>query len=258
MIEPPSFSSTLSTEQLQKTIECLQADLVASQRLALLGTMSAMVAHEINNLMTPILARAEFALSTGSPADMRRTVERSKAHVQRAIAVTEQLLGLAQGAKQPPQPCSVSRAVQEAIAAIVRPLDKDGIELVISVPENLHVHAHFDLLEQVLLNLLLNAQQAMQGMRGCLRISAQSDGDHIIIEVRDAGRGLPADQIENTINPFLAAPYSTEPRAWQSVGLGLNVCRMIVQQHAATIQAEANEGPGCTIRLRWPAAPSPN
>lgn len=252
----PPIDPHRSIERLQATIDRLEADLIATQRLATLGSMGAMVAHEINNLMTPILARAEFALSTGSPADMRRTVERSKVHVQRAISVTERLLGLANPEESPREACSVAGAVQEAIEAAMRPFEKDGIELIVAIPEDLHVAAQFDLLQQVLLNLLLNARQAMEGVRGRLRISARQEDEHVLIDICDAGKGIFPERLDGVINPFLAAPHAADAHSWQSVGLGLNVCRIIAQQHGATITAFANDGTGCTFQLRWPAAPA--
>ncbi len=250
----PPIEPRDTTEQAQAAISRLEADLIGAQRLAMLGTMAAMVAHEINNLMTPVLARADFALSTGDPTDMRQAVERSKAHVQRAISVTERLLGLAHAEECPREPCSVAHAVQEALEAATRPFEKDGIELIVTIPEDLHVQAQSDLLQQVLLNLLLNARQAMEGVRGCLRISARPEGAHVLIDVCDGGRGIPPERLEGVINPFLAAPYAADATGWQSVGLGLNVCRIITQRHGATVSAFANDGRGCTFRLRWPKA----
>lgn len=256
---PPASASThadpnTTIDHLQASVDRLEADLIATQRLALLGTMSAMVAHEINNLVTPILARAEFALSTGMPADMQKALERSRAQVKQVVAVTERLLGLAKTEPNPVESCSVAQAVCEAIETTARPLDKDGVELHVSVPDEIRVRATLVLLGQVLLNLLLNARQAMRGMRGKLTISARRDGQHVIIDVCDSGKGIAPERLQNVVNPFLATSQLDEPRAWQAVGLGLNVCRMIAQQHHATIEALPNRERGCTFRLRWPAA----
>ncbi len=242
-------------EDLQAVIQRLQAELVACQRLAMLGSMAAMVAHEFNNLLTPITARAEAALMSGDDVPfMRKALERALVQAQRAMAVTRHLLDLAHNQARPVETCSLAAAVREAIETMTRPLDKDGIELRVSVPEHLLVCAREDLLCQVLLNLLLNARQAMKGGGGQLSVAAVAHNDHIQIDVRDSGCGIPRELLDNVFNPFLAANPHERANDWHAVGLGLSVCRVIAHHHGATIQGLANEDRGCTFRLCWPAA----
>jgi signal transduction histidine kinase len=249
----PPLDPTETLAQLEATVGGLEADLIACHKLALLGSLSAIVVHEIKNLMTPVLARAELALSTGAPADMQKALDRTCVHVQRAISVTERLLAVAKSREQPLESCSVAAAVREAVETATRPFEKDGIELRVSVADDLRVGAHRDLLEQVLLNLLLNAREAMKGLRGKLAINARRDGACVIIDVCDSGSGIPAERLEHVINPFFAIPEHAQPHAWQAVGLGLNACRIIARRHGATLEALANPERGCTFRLRWPA-----
>ena len=243
-----------TVESLKTANRDLQAELIACQRLALLGSLAAMVAHEFNNLLTPILARAEAALMGDDVAFMRKTLERAVVQSQRAMAVTRHLLDLAQDGDRPTGACSVARAVRDAIETMTRPLEKDGIELRVAVPDELHVRAREDLLCQLLLNLLLNAHRAMKDVPGPLTVSAMAKGDYVQIDVRDSGRGMTGDLLTNVINPFLARDPRSRPNDWQQVGLGLSVCRMIAHQHGATIEGLTNEDRGCTFRLRWPAA----
>lgn len=235
-------------------VQQLQQELIACQRLALLGNMAAMVAHEFNNLLTPIMARAEAALGETDPAYLRKTLERIAIQAQRAMIVTERLLDLAHGQPQPVEDCSLADAVREALATLTRPLEKDGIELHFHVPEELRVAAHPDLLCQVLLNLLLNARRAMRDQPGRLSVTAAARGEQVQIDVRDNGRGLSAAHLNDKVNPFLAADPHAQPNDWQQVGLGLSVCRMIAHHHGATIRGLANPDGGCTFQLLWPTA----
>jgi len=240
-------------EEAQAAVRRLEAGLIAAQRLALLGTMSAMIAHEIKNLVTPVLGGAEFALRTREPGDMQKALERARTQAQKLGAVAERLLRLARNEPVPLESCAVADAVREALETATRSFAKDGIEVVVAVPQHLRVRAQAGLFEQVLLNLLLNARQAMQGRRGRLEISAVRDGECVIIDVRDNGVGIPPERLEHVINPFLAGADLQEPLAWQPVGLGLNVCRIITSKHGATIQARPHDGQGCTFRVHWPA-----
>lgn len=243
-----------SPEELRAIISALRHELVACQRLALLGSLAAMIAHEYNNLLTPIIARVEAALSMPDDVQyMRKTLERTLLHSQRAVSISKNLLEMAHDQHCPIEQCSVAAAVREAIETMIRPLDKDNIHLHVDVPDNLHVNAREDLLCQVLLNLLLNARRAMNG-GGTLSITALHRDGCAQIDVRDSGKGIPRELLDTVFNRFLAADPSTRPHDWQQVGLGLSVCRMITHQHGASLRALPNEGPGCTFRLCWPLA----
>jgi signal transduction histidine kinase len=250
----PQPLSAAATD-LEAVVRGLQAELIACQRLAAMGSMMAMITHEFNNLLTPLMARAEAALM-GEPdiAFMRKALERTLVQSQRALAVAQHLLDMAHDRPRPTQPCGVARAVREALDTMTRPFEKDGIDVRVAVAEDLQVCARQDLLCQVLMNLLLNARQAMKGIEGPLSISAAERDGHVEIEICDRGQGIPADVLNQVVNPFLAADPQSRPNDWQQVGLGLSVCRMIAHDFGATIQASANEGRGCTFRVRWPTS----
>ena len=243
-----------SADALKARIADLQEELVACQRLALLGNLAAMAAHEFNNLMTPIIARVEAALTSGDVPFMRKALERSLVQAQRAITLSRHLLDRAHNDGQDLGVCSAAGAVREAVETATRPFEKDGIELRVAVPDDLQVGAREELLCQVLLNLLLNARQAMKGLSGPLSITAAASGDHVEIDVQDSGKGLPPEMSVARLNAFLAAEPSQNPNDWQQIGLGLSVCRLIARRHGATIQVSANADRGCTFRLCWPLA----
>ncbi len=243
-------------EQVPVVLRQLESQIAAQHRLALLGTMSAMVAHEFNNLMTPVLAYAKEAVRTGRSDLMRKALERTVRQTERAVAVSRRLLELAHGAAAQAQACPLRRIVDDAILSATRPFEKDGIELFVSVDPRLRVKAEPLLLEQVLLNLLLNARQALHEGGGRIGVSAEADGDCVIITISDTGRGISEDDIRHRINPFLASSTSAEANDWHAVGLGLNVCRFLAQRQGARIEADATppQQRGCTFRLLWPRA----
>ncbi len=233
----------------------LSADaLLAYQRQALLGSTAAVIAHEFNNLMTPVLARAEYALLRNDVPMMRKALECVIRQTQQAMEVTRLLLELAEGHVPQPQACDVAEAIDDAVRALVRPLEKDGIRLEVQVEEAPAVHADPILLRQVLTNLLLNARQAIGRGPGRIRVAARREADRVVLEIRDNGCGIDPERLEQVINPFLAADPLTDATDWQQIGLGLHACRLIARQFGATLQAEANADRGCTFRLDWPAA----
>jgi signal transduction histidine kinase len=251
----PARPPARTVRELEAVLAATQAELIACQRRAVLGSLAGMAVHEFNNLMTPIVARVEAALNDHDPAFTRKTLERTLVQAQRAISLCGHLLGFARDRVLPVEPCSVAGVVQEAIESAARPFEKDGIELRVTVPAELQVYARTDLLCQVLLNLLVNARQALKGKSGLMAISAHADGEYVQIDVRDNGQGIPADKLARVVNPFLAADPTRLAAGTPGVGLGLSVCRLIAFQHGASLRALGNEGPGCTFRLRWPRRP---
>lgn len=252
---PVMHASPIEPSDLSRTIDELEAQIVALHQPALLGASAAMVAHEFNNLLTPLLVRAQDALDRDDPAAMRKTCEKAIVQAQRAIQLCRHLMGVASAnGEHGPRSCRVLDAVNEAVQSLFRPFEKDGITFTAKIDRDIAVTADPVLLHQVLLNLLLNARKAMETTRGFLAVSAARDDGFVVIDVRDSGVGFPDDRMDTLLNPFLRADEREQPRDWLTIGLGLAVCRKIARENGATIEAFPNDGPGCTFRIRWPAA----
>lgn len=243
----------MSADVSTASVEQLQQQLVDCQRQAILGSLSGTIAHEYNNLMMPVLERAKDAVARDDVAAMRKALTITVRQTEKALRFTQRVLELARGEALPMKACRVAELVDHAIAATVRPFEKDGIRLELQIPEGLHIRAQPLLFVQVLLNLFLNARQAMKDHCGTLRISACADGDVVVIAVSDTGRGMSPEMLNDVVNAFLAAKANARLGDGGGVGLGLTVCRTIAQQHGATIRARADDGGGCTFELRWPA-----
>lgn len=217
-----------------------------------MGTLTAMVAHEISNLATPVLARAEVALESGDAEATRAALARAAGSLQRAVDLARRLLSASAAHEVTTTDCPLESAVHEALELATRPLSADGIELRTSIPAGLTLRADPVLLTQLLLNLIINARRAMQGGGGMLSISGALEAGRAIVRVTDSGRGIPAGRVADRFNPFLSA-RDDQPADWHPVGLGLSVCRTIARLHDADMQIESDSGRGCTITLRWPA-----
>lgn len=238
----------------EQTIQALQKELINCQRYNLLGSVAGLMAHEFNNLMTPVLARAQDAVERDDVAAMRKALTVTVNQTTKAIDVTRRLLELAGGAPGAARPCVLRSAVDDAIAAAVRPFPKDGIELTVGVPDELTVRAEPVLLAQVLLNLLLHARHNITERTGRIAIRAAADQSFARIEVADNGNGTPRERIENAIAPFLASDVHSNPCDLDGVGLDLNACRTIVQFHGGRMTARPATDTGCVIECCWPIA----
>ena len=249
-LKPPNVAAE-DVKKLHDSISQLEQKLIASQRLAVLGSISAMIAHELNNLMTPTQNWLELALGADDLAYAHKCVGKAKNQTERANMVAKRLIDLAKGDALATESCSAAQVVEVAVATIRRTFEKARIKLNVSVPDDLYVRAQPHLLAQVLLNLLLNARAALEKQPGSVKISARRDGDYVVLDIHDTGKGLTPQQLDEVINPFLSVQDECGPD-WDSVGLGLSACRLITQEHGAALEGLANDGPGCTFRLRWP------
>jgi len=223
---------------------------VAYQRQLLLGSIASMVAHELNNLMAPVLSRAQLAQMTQAPDSIAKAVEVAARNTEHAVSISRRLLEMAQGLDAEPRSYPVREALDRVGLTFARPMDKDGIDYAEDIADGLAVQADPILFDQVLMNLLLNARKATE--RGRIRVVAAPVDGQARVEVIDNGVGIEPERMDKVIRPFLAAPPDHDPHSWVHVGLGLHACRWIVNQHNGRIEAEGNEQGGCTFRVYWP------
>lgn len=232
-------------------------DVAELHRRAQMGDLTLMLAHELNNLMTPLLARAEFALKRGKPQDHGATLERVLVQARRANDLAQRLIDYSQARTLDFESRPVQPLWEEALATLPRPLEKDGINLSASIDQGLTVRTSGDLLVQVLFNLIVNARDALANRSGSISCAAfAADEDSVIIRVTDTGPGIPAAQLEDTYNPFLADAQepALQSESRKCIGLGLRVCRYIVHLHHGSIRMGPNQGAGLAVELRLPSA----
>lgn len=230
----------------------VSAEALVHERYALLGSVASIVAHEFNNLMTPVLARSQAALTYDDARLTRKALECTVSQTQRAIDICRRLLELANCRPVEQTVVPVAAAVQAALTAAARPLEKDNIVCNVQVSNGICVRADAILFQQILLSFIQDARERLTS-GGRLEISARPEGDCVRIEVSDSSSRFTPEQIERVVNPFLRSSVLERPADDANLGHPLNAVRTIAHLHEATIQAVASES-GCTFRLRWPAA----
>jgi len=243
--------------QLSAKFDLLKAQVRQAQQLANLGTAAATLAHEVNNLLTPIRAYAEYALTSDDHELMRKalTVTNKNAHMM--IAMSSRILEISSAKPQQMEPVTVRAVIEDALASLCRELPKDGIDLEINVDESLAVRADPLQLQQVLFNLFLNAREAMSATHsGRLTISAARHEDNVVIEIRNSGDSIPVELLPCLFEPFQTSkPVEREGRS-RCGGLGLALCRDLIEENDGTIQvtSDAEKGTVFTITLSAPPA----
>ena len=261
----PTLERTLDAQlaAAQRQLDDVKEQLAGSQRLAAIGTIAAVIAHEFNNLLTPMVSYSQFAMATAEKADpdmalIRKALSKSYQASSKAGRICNSMLSLARGEPTAFGPVLVQTLVDEVLNVLARDPQKDGIALRVQVQPGLAVHGDPVQLEQVLLNLLINARQAMLGKGGALTVKAAAVEDGTVrLQVIDTGPGIPAKVLPKIFEPFFTTKGTSAARGEaRGSGLGLCICREIVEHHGGRIDVASTVGRGTTFTLSLPSGPA--
>jgi PAS domain S-box-containing protein len=232
----------------------LEAQLRQSQRLESVGQLAGGIAHDFNNFLSVIRGYARFLVDgLDEDAPLRSDAEEIERAAERASKLTNQLLVFSRHERVPHRAVDVAEVLSGLTSLLARTLG-EHVSLYTDVERPLRrVEADPSQIEQVLVNLAVNARDAMQG-GGELRISLANvasglDGaDAVRLTVRDSGAGMPPEGVERAFEPF----YTTKPKG-EGTGLGLATVYGIVTQAHGTIEIDSAPGAGTTIEVLLPA-----
>lgn len=234
-----------------------------TQKLEALGTLAGGIAHDLNNILTPILAYAELGkMQAADNPELLAKFATIESCSQRAAELIRRILSFSRKQKIDVQPLDLRQSIQE-FTKMLRRLIREDITLSVVLPENLWpVLADRSQMEQVLINLVVNARDAMES-GGELRISVENTsvaahslydvdsrevcGDFVVLTVSDQGCGIDAKKIAMVFDPFF-----TTKEAGKGTGLGLATVHGIVTQHDGHIVVESEEGRGSSFRIFLP------
>lgn len=216
-------------DALSHEVNQLRHEVVWSDRLTTLGTMSAVLAHEYNNLLTPIGSYAQLALANPDDAELtEKALHAAVRGVEQAKAIAQATLGMARpGELEQDHAASLKQSLEHAVACIGPALHQDEIELCLSVPD-LEVAMPAIQLQQVLINLIDNARKALSERHGSRKIvvAGKQEQGGVRIEVADNGPGIPEGMRERLFDAFATGRASETGQA--GTGLGLRICKDLV------------------------------
>ena len=219
-----------------------------SEQLASVGRLAAGVAHEINNPLTGVLAFADLLREKENmDAQDREDLELIIRETKRARDIVKGLLDFARETPQVKTQVDINSLVRQTTLLLGKRDALQDIQLVEALTEPLpQVLGDKNQLEQVLINLSLNACEAMPN-GGTLMLATACAGGRIVIEVTDTGCGIKREHLDKVLEPF----FTTKP-VGKGTGLGLSVSYGIVQQHGGTLEVESQEGKGTTFKVTLP------
>jgi two-component system, NtrC family, sensor kinase len=230
-------------------LQSAQQMLIRAEKLASIGHLAASIAHEINNPLQPIRIVLEDMLEdvqNNAPIDIR-ALQITHENVERIWRIVSQLLDFAGNrstSSSDLQLIDIGQIIEGVISLNKKFFQKEEMEILSNLDTPLPVYGNKDQLEQVFMNLALNAKAAME-TGGTLKIQAKKENGEIVAQFTDTGCGIPPDRINKIFDPF----FSTKPNG---TGLGLFVSYGIIQSHHGSIEVKSKVNKGTTFTIRLP------
>lgn len=260
-------SLTEAFNRMLAELESRHIHLLRSQKLASLGTLLSGVAHELNNPLSNISSSTQILLEELDDIDgarLRQTLLQVDEQTERARRIVRALLEFARERRFQREALDLRTLLDDTLRFLRGQLPP-GVRVEIDIPPGLAVHGDKQSLQQVLLNLLKNAQEAIGG-RGTITVRARhpapqraalahcSDPEHRVeIEIHDSGHGIAPEIISRVFDPFF-----TTKEVGKGAGLGLAIVHELIEEHEGCIAVESTEAGGTSFFVRLPLAEEPN
>jgi signal transduction histidine kinase len=234
-----------------RDLEITEAQLLHSEKLRTLGEVYAGLTHEINNPLGIILTRVKLLLATAPeralPADVTRDLETIDKHGARIADIVRGLLAFSRKTELAPRETDLNQVLADVLALVEKPFARDGVKIESQLAPGLpRIQASPDHLQQVFLNLVKNAREAMpEG--GTITVRTARNGASLVAEVLDTGTGISPPAVGHLFEPFF-----TTKGVGKGVGLGLSVSYGIVKAHDGEIEGENRSGKGAVFRVILP------
>ena len=244
-----------SRSQLEKTVETLkttQEQLVQSEKLSAVGKFVAGVAHELNNPLASVIGFSEVLNQTAADAKSRKYSETIFKSAMRCKRIVQSLLSFARREQSERKLASANNLVENILEIVGYSLRTGNIEVVTRLEPNLPlVLVDTGQIQQVLLNIINNAQEAIQEGRqsGRIQIATETRVPNIRITIQDNGPGIPREHLRRIFDPFF-----TTKEIGKGTGLGLSLCYGYIREHGGTITPLSDVGKGATFLIELPIA----
>jgi len=235
-----------------RALQDAQVQIVQSEKLAAVGQLGAGIAHEVKNPLAGILGCAQLSLRTAQDGTLlHKNLTLIEKETRRCKTIIENLMKFARQERSVLSPVQINEVVEDAVAIVNHQLELQFVKVKKDLAPGLpFVRANANQLQQVLMNLMINAQHAMEGNPGTVTVTTGLNAmNQIEVRVSDSGPGIP-DQIRAKIfEPF----FTTKPTG-QGTGLGLSVSYGIIKEHGGNIRPESKPGQGAIFVITLPIA----
>jgi signal transduction histidine kinase len=248
----PQAEQALSPQQ---QIDLLRGQLAQAQKLTALGELVGSTTHEFNNVLMTIINYAKMGLRHKDTATRDKALDKILTAANRAAKITNGILAFARNRSQSLEPTDLARVIADSLMLLERELSRYRIK-VETVLENVpSAMANGNQIQQVLLNLLINGRQAMpQGGVMLVKLGYDAESQMVELVVRDHGTGMPPEVLHKIFDPFFSTKAGPDASGKGGTGLGLSMCRDIIEAHRGRIRVDSTVGRGTAFSIKLPVA----
>ncbi len=248
--DPISVLMRSAFRRMADQLDARQEQLIEARKLVSIGTLTSGIAHELNNPLNNVSLTADTMLEDLeelSEAEVREMLGDIIDETSRASEVVRNLLDFSRDEQRPMTHLSMFKVISQTLRLVGNQLSLNGIKVEKDVPENLpDIRGDMHYLQQVFINLFLNADQAMDP-GGVLRIRGRTEGEMLCVDVTDTGCGMDKKTLSRIFDPF----FTTKP-VGKGTGLGLSIIYGIIKKHGGVIDVQSREGRGTTFTVCLP------
>ncbi len=249
-----SLRDVTKEKKMEEERQKLEEELLLAGRLAAVGELSAGLAHELNNPLAAIQGLAQLLTKSDDLNEAaKKDVDAIYRETQRATRITQNLLSFARKHKPERRLISLNEALEKTLELRAHQMSVNNIELSMQLQPDLPLTmADFYQMQQVFMNIIINAEQAMMEAHGRGRLLVKTRKVYAVIQITitDSGPGIPKENLKRIFDPFF-----TTKEVGKGTGLGLSVCYGIIHAHGGQIYARSKPGQGATFTVEIPIIP---
>ncbi len=248
----PARGAAVARESVEREREAMQRQLLMAQRLSTLGELSASITHEFNNILTTVINYAKMGLRHRDDATREKAFDRILSAAQRAARLTSGVLAYARHGGNRREAYPLASLVADVLVLVEKDLSKHRIELQQQFEDDPQVLVNPGEIQQVVLNLVINSRQAMEP-GGRLTVIVRQSGRFGEVVIADTGKGIPRELLPRIFDPFFTTKQADDA-GQGGTGLGLALCRRVIEEHGGRIRVESAVGRGTRFTIKLPLA----
>jgi signal transduction histidine kinase len=241
-------------DELLEENAALRAKVEQLQRMAILGELTSTTTHEFNNLLTTILNYARLGMRYRDDPSRDKAFQRILDASNRAAKLTGTILAMARNRSGQMEPTDLKQVIEDTLLLMEKELQKYRIGIEKKIEAVPLILAAGNQLQRVLINMLVNARQAMpNGGMVLLQLTSEDEGRTVTLAIRDTGQGIAPEHLPKIFDPFFSTKSGPDASGKGGTGLGLSACREIIESHSGRIRVESSLGRGTQFIMRFPS-----
>lgn len=224
--------------------------------MAALGELTSTATHEFNNVLMTIINYARLGIRNRDDATRDKALDKILTASERAAKITGTILAQARNRSESFEATDLASLTQDTLVLLEREMNKYRISVTTEfAPDAAHALASGNQIQRVLLNLLINARQAMsEGGSLLIRLKNSNEAGLVELSVRDSGSGIPPETLPHIFDSFFSTKSGPDESGKGGTGLGLAACKEIIDAHRGKIRVESSVGVGTAFTIRLPKA----